>query len=449
MTLLSNAPAPLPEAPGSAFCESVGIADDLDHRLSLDRNGRPFQPAMLTMSTSQREITAQFELLLRPEPVGGAEALIDPNRTRLIDTALTFLHHRLAGGSESERAGILLADLARHLGALRTQFTQRGSTLDQEYRACHDALRAWQSQTNRKSGLLQNMAGWLFGSNGQISLPQAIGLWNERERLTLHRQATRAAGAVIGRLADEVSSLLDRQAGLVQSAERALSVAQEQLAQKAAVQDAYAPWNWHADPAAIATALTERIATERLLTTLLAELSAATDSAGLAASVQRIAAGEAERLIADLSLAEAIELEASTLPLPEGDPLVVVGRHLLSDIEQRQTWRLRRGARPRTELIQITNDGEPLFDLDGLGSAAYGDNIDRIGFVRLDLGIASDDLQVLHEGQDAFVEVLAQRNLYVIEELAGKAVSATPTHADPTPPASPNGQTAHTVWEER
>ncbi|MBX0331577.1 hypothetical protein K2Z83_28400, partial [Oscillochloris sp. ZM17-4] len=78
--------------------------------------------------------------------------------------------------------------------------------------------------------------------------------------------------------------------------------------------------------------------------------------------------------------------------------------------------------------------------------AAYGDKADRIGFVRLESGVASDDLRAMHEGAEAFAQILAQRNLYVLEELAHEAaprvsadLASEATVAPPIPHAEGQG----------
>jgi hypothetical protein len=98
-------------------------------------------------------------------------------------------------------------------------------------------------------------------------------------------------------------------------------------------------------------------------------------------------------------------------------PLILIGRALLDSV-QRPTWQLARSARPRVETLQITPDGTPVYSLDGIGSASYGDGYDRLGFVQVQLGVAKDDLTLLRDGDEALQAALQQRNLFVIEELA-------------------------------
>jgi hypothetical protein len=118
-----------------------------------------------------------------------------------------------------------------------------------------------------------------------------------------------------------------------------------------------------------------------------------------------------------------------------------VGQRLLGELEQNVSWRLQPGAHPRVEVVQVTGSGEPLFQLDGLGTAAFGDGVDRLGFVRLESGIASDDLWALQEGTEAFAQILTQRNLYVLEELAREAAAALRIpHAEVLGAPTLNGQ---------
>jgi hypothetical protein len=81
--------------------------------------------------------------------------------------------------------------------------------------------------------------------------------------------------------------------------------------------------------------------------------------------------------------------------------------------------------------------------MDGLHSAAYGGNLDRLGFVQVQLGVALDDLTLLRDTDESFQAALQQRNLYVLDDLAQQAavaVGSTPTGASVPADASTNGQ---------
>jgi hypothetical protein len=406
-----------PDAPGKTFCAAADIGDDLAEQVTRDGAGRPFAPVALTASDDPAELAAQFELLMRPDAVGGGEALLRDNGERIGTAALARLHRRLATGAEVAALRPFLADLSQELSRLRVRVAQRSSEIERELHACQGALRGWQAATGQEPGLLRNLVGWFLGGTGRIALPQAVSLWNERERLALSRHACTTALAVIGRLADEVDTLLDGQEALLRAAERALAAARG-LARPHTATERYAPWTWQGSPAAIADQLVGQAGNERLLAALLAQIATAGAAADLAVSARALAEAEAAQIVGALTLADTIVAEAGSTGLEGIDPLVLVGQRLLSELEQTPAWRLQRGARPRVEVVQVTGSGEPLFQLDGLGTAAYGDGADRLGFVRLESGVASDDLRAMHEGAEAFAQILAQRNLYVIEELA-------------------------------
>ncbi len=96
----------------------------------------------------------------------------------------------------------------------------------------------------------------------------------------------------------------------------------------------------------------------------------------------------------------------------------------------------------------MTPDGAPIYSMDGLSSAAYGDTPDRLGFVQVQLGVAKDDLLLLRESEEAFQAALRQRNLYVLDDLAlawecSHAAIQSPAEplAEPGAPPSTNGRT--------
>jgi hypothetical protein len=444
MTLMISPPtsAQPAESSGAVFCAAHGIDEELAQRLIRDRQGRAFEPITLVVSDRPAEMAAQIELLLRPEPVGGAETLIETAGTQISDATQLQLRRRIAGSGTTERLWPFLNDLQQQLERVRIDLERQFAGLDREWQACRETLQTWRAHTMREPGVLQHLWSWVTGSGGRVALPQAIGLWNERERLHYRRQANQAARLIVSRLAHEVGSLLDHQAALTQACVQAL-VAARTAQGTTEPNSAFQPWTWQVHADTVAAQLVQRYGVEALLTMLLGSLTEADGAAKLQHTVHQVAAAEAERLAATVTLAEAIELEAAHAPLPEGDPLVIVGQHLLTALERQTPWRLRRGVRSRVEAVHVTTAGEPLFHLDDVSTAAYGDAIDRMGFVRLELGIASDDLQILQDGADSFVQALSQRNLYVLEDLAeAAAAQSSVAIPDAAPPSVRDGAPA-------
>lgn len=432
--LIVAAPAaPAPAAsPGRDLCAALGLTDGLAERLALDGSGRPFTPSALDLA-DPAAFPAELELLMRPDPVGGFEPLLQANRERLTAEALARVHERLATGAEAGAARALLVDLQQELRRLRARLDEQAAELGRSYEGAHAALRAWQEASGRKPGLLRNLAAWLIGGPEQISVPQAAALFNERERLALGRAAVAAASAVIGRAADETAALLERQEALLRALDAATETARARLDDLPAQGAGYGPWSWRGSPTAVAAQLAAGGAADRLAAALLGRLIADGDLERLAEHSAELAAGAADELIAGLSLARCIELEAGAGESGDLDPLVLVGQRLLAELEERPSWRLRRSSRPRTEVVQVTPDGAPVYQLEGLGTAAYGQGGERIGFVRVDLGVAIEDLQLMHEGDELFRHALEQRNLFLIEELAAPAPGPEAASAGPAP----------------
>ncbi|MBX0331413.1 hypothetical protein K2Z83_27555, partial [Oscillochloris sp. ZM17-4] len=310
-----NLPANPPDAPGKTFCAAADIGDDLAEQVTRDGAGRPFTPVALTASDDPAELAAQFELLMRPDAVGGGETLMRDNGERIGNAALARLHRRLAMASEVAALRPFLADLGQELSRLRARVAQRISEIERELHACQGALRGWQAATGQEPGLLRNVVGWFLGGTGRIALPQAVSLWNERERLTLSRHACATAQAVIGRLADEVDTFLEQQEALLHAAERALRVAQGRRAERHPGADRYAPWTWQGSPAVIADQLAGQAGGERLLAALLAQIATAGAAADLAVSARALAEAEAAQIVGALTLADAIVAEAGSAVL--------------------------------------------------------------------------------------------------------------------------------------
>ena len=195
---------------------------------------------------------------------------------------------------------------------------------------------------------------------------------------------------------------------------RGLAEQQADRQRQAAV---YAPWTWQIEPRIAAAALIARAELTPLVADLLGRQ--AEDAAdGLEGHLRAIVDAEAARLLDGLSIADFADLEAGAAEAAaDDDPLILIGRALL-DRAQQPTWQVTRGARPRVETLQVTPDGTPVYSLDGLASASYGDGHDRLGFVQVQLGVAKDELTLLRDGDAAFQEALQQRNLFAIEELA-------------------------------
>ncbi len=417
---------PTPD-PLDELLDGMGLGPGLPERLIQDLDGRPFAPAQIDQTA---DLVAHLALLLRREPVGGAEPQIREHEGRIRETLASGLTVAMARRSDTPRS--LLTGM---LGATRTRkagLDAQCSELDQRYETMQTRLHHWQERVGQRNASLgRTLWRWVVGGADQLSLPEAVALWNDREYVALQRTAVSAAQACFGAAIESIVRLLTHlDARIDEARELALTLTQQyaQVAQPSAL---YAPWTLRLNEALIAATLVERADLDLALATLVRQL-AAEDDASLKVRVQTVASEAAERLLADLTISDLVALEAEEAADLEDDGLVVIGQALL-DAVAHPSWQLTRRARPRVETVQVTPDGTPIYSLEGLGSAAYGGGLDRMGFVQLQLDVALNELAVMAEGEEQFATTLAQRNLYVLDELAATTTSSLPGVLRPVP----------------
>ncbi len=406
--------------PADDYCAACGLDERLTERLVSDQQGRVFESVAISTQTVQSpdDLAGQSALLFRREPVAGFEALLHSNMQHYGDEAALRLHQRLAARTQNAALSRFLADLLQNLQTLREKLAPDAAAIEQEYHSSQTALWSWQDQTQTQPGVLGNLWTWVLGNSQRLSLPQAIWHWNERERLALRLHACKAALTLLGALCDTVSQILEQGASIRDAAIRYQAQVEQHLTSASNHVPSYAPWSWRSNVSIIATQLSHQTVLEEPLTILFAHLADTKQTTNLAAQVQRLAQQESERLLNGLSTIQLIETEAHMEPVEGLDPLVAIGRQLLDQLQQRPGWRLSSSARPRVETVQITPDGEPIYRLDGLATAAYGGTSDRLGFLQVELDVAIEDLALFQSDDEGFRQTLERRNVFVLEELA-------------------------------
>lgn len=419
--------------------EALDLTPSLPDLLAKDKSGRPFEPVQLVATEEMRSLPEQFALLMRPEPVGGAEALVEANRARVAEAATSRLYQRLAARPQGTPTQSLLRDLQAETRAVKDEVQAQRDAVEADFTELQERLHKWQARMDGQSGgLVQGMFGWLFGGEGRLSLPQAVALWNKREHLALACATHQAATAILTQFLDAVSYLLEHQESLLVEGRTLRAETQAKLDSLARRPTSYSPWTWRVQAGAVVEALANQSHVDILMARLLDRLWS-TGEASLADAVQALAQEEAERRLNSLDLPGMIEAEASRAPAAGADPLVLVGQDLLAKLATQPTWQLTPGARPRVETLQVTPNGKPVYSHDDVGTATYGDQNDRLAFVQVQLEVAVDELKVMNEGDEVFQETLQQRNLYVLEELAEAAerkLAASPA-APPVAEKSP------------
>lgn len=407
----STGPAPEAGPPIDELLERMGLDERLSERLAQDAEGRPFEPFQIDQS---QDLMAQLAVLLRREPLGGAEQQIRDNQRQTQELLAAGLNSVLAQSTTTPRTllAALLAAARRRKEACEAELRE----LDRRFEAVQARLQPWQERAGQRSESLGgDILRWFVGGAGRLSLPEAASLVNEREHVALWRAAHLAAQSCFASGVEQIGRLLEQlDERIAEARQLALTLNQEREQLQPA--SLYAPWTLQLDTWLLAQSLAERADGELALAALLKELTSANDAA-LAEQVRAVAQASAERILQTLSLSDLLNLEAGTAADSDADGLVVVGQVLLEAVAQ-PSWQLTRRARPRIETVQVTPDGAPLYSLEGLGSAAYGSQLDRMGFVQLQLGVAVGELALVAEGEEAFQATLAQRNLYLLDELA-------------------------------
>ncbi|MBK9709814.1 MAG: hypothetical protein IPO81_00545 [Kouleothrix sp.] len=413
LTLMSPAGPARPDdvIQAEEHLNAIGITTTLAETLIQDATGRSFEPIQLSLDGDLME---QLTLLIRPEPLGGAEQQILENRQRIeaqVDQGL-----RRAAASAGQTPRTFLHSLRAAARARHTRLGHEFAEQDAAYARAQARLHKWQERAGRPAGGIgSTLWRWVVGGDDQLALPEAAALWNQREYIALRRAALLGALAIVAHAADTLGEMLGHLDERLAEARQARAALAADLARLGSSPAIYAPWTLPLQPQAVVDALLQQSDLDGLVAELLLRLAG--PGAALAEQVRGLARQAAEQTITPLDLIDLVELEAAAAGLAAEDPIVPVGQALLDQV-QRPTWQIARGARPRVETIQITSDGKPVYSLEGLGSAAYGAGELCIGFLQLQLGVAKEDLALLRDGDEAFQAALRLRNLYVLEDLA-------------------------------
>jgi hypothetical protein len=154
---------------------------------------------------------------------------------------------------------------------------------------------------------------------------------------------------------------------------------------------------------------------------------------------------DTERIMGGLDLAAALETQRRIEQIaPDVDVLLLVGQTVLNTgcLGRSFAW----ADRPvgRQTLLQLTEDGQPLFGMESdqghLRSAAAG-RPGQVGFLSIVEDIVPTDLAVVCEAQAALAAAQARQNNALLEELL--PAPATPVPATFPPEPSGAGSNGH------
>ncbi|GEM_PF-2553477 len=408
---------------GERFSQAQDLTRDLAKNLLLKPNGQAFTEVALGLTNNsphQPNWLQQLEYLLREEPIGGWEALLAENKTFVLENAVKNLGKRLAepGGDVSVRQ--FLAQLLDVAQKLKRDFDDQQRQANERYAQVYARLRKWQQDYGRDKSIVNRiltLGGALVG--GQVSVVEAGQLFNKRETYAKWRDAFAAASEIIGKWMEIVDGYARNLDSLVIASRQQSAQTQLRRAQLLADLNKAHPYTYSVDYERLANVLAGEQADAAVLAELLATLRQE-GSEKLGEHALALARREAERVLALGNVVQLIEWEGQTMDgANESDPVILVSETLLDQVTwQQPTWQLTRQARPRRETVQITPDGEMLFEHPNLTTARYGERTDRLAFLDAQMDVALDELKLARETEESFHTARQLREYFVLESVA-------------------------------
>ena len=427
---------------GQRFIESASLTTNLPKTLLAKSNGQLFQEIQMGATNGGAQspnMVQQIEMLQRAEPVGGWESLINDNQELVLENALRLLEKRLAEPGRAESIKPLLDEIEQAVEKLKRELEEQRQQIEKRYEQVQTPLRRWQEEYGREPDLINRvlaLAQTVLG--GQLSLSEVVKLWNKRESLAKVRDAYRAASELLTRVAATVEEYARNLDGVILTARQRMQELETQIQTLTGDLDKTRLWTIQTDYTRIAEAFAaEETGT---LTQVLAALREQ-GSEKLVEIVVDLARREAERELAPLNIVSLLEKEAAQLGMENAwddlDPVVLVGENLLDQVRhQNPTWQLVAQAHPRVLVLQITPNGENVFDHPDLETARYGDRTDRLGFLEAQMDTALDEIQLMRDGADAFKQARAKREYFVLEPVVKALGDGKPSQAQTTPVVS-------------
>ncbi len=409
---------------GARFLQAQGITRELPKTLLTKPNGQPFAEIALGLtnqSPQQPNWLQQVEYLMRQEPIGGWEALVLENKEIISEQAILQLSKRIAEPTGEISVRQFLADVGDAASKLKREFDEQHKQATERFSQAQARLGKWQQEYGREKNVLAQLV--TLGSallGGSISVHDAGQTFNRRETFAKWRDAFSAASEITAQLIETTDSYARNLDALVQAARHAAETVAIQRAQFANELAKARPYSYTVDYAQLAELVCEGASDASILAELLSVLRAQ-GSEQLLEQSAALARRDAGRLLGARDLTQWIEMEAQAITGMESeiDPVVLVAEKLVNHVTAEQpTWQLTRQARPRVQVLQITPNGEMLFNHPDLTSARYGERTDRLGFLQAQMQVSLDELRLIHEGAESFQQARARREYFVLEQVA-------------------------------
>lgn len=395
------------------FIQRLGLAGT--DKLLLRQDGQPYQPIQLTAiqagGVGQPGVIEQYQLLGRRTVVGGCERLVESKRKRFALSQASKLEELLS--SSDVAVGQLLAQLSKEVELIKLATEGQLEKVQQEFELCDGELAEWQASQGNEPNLLDTVFKFLgFAAVSRMTQTDAVKLWNQRESLYKQVVAAKGSLSLVQEFGETVNKMARNLAEVVELAQGALAETHRAAKRHATIFQAGA---FSLDCALLADALSDEVNPS-----LLARLLAAAREGGaqaLVACAERIAEEETLHRLESLDVMDFIELEGHGMEGAEGlDPVITVAEELLDQVQRQfPTWQLVEQARPRVETLQILPANVEGFE--GLTRAYYPDELDRLGFVQVQLEVALDDLRMVRARSEDFEQARESREYFVLEEM--------------------------------
>ena len=411
---------------GRSVLRSCQIDEALPRRLLTKPDGRPCVPLQIDLVPRNADPAslAQQEAFLRSrQPVGGHEAALTANREALLAGALEGITGALSGGATAISFVEVTRQIRDAATGLRKRFEASLQTLEEQQEAQESILRRYVEETapdSAQGGLLHALARLL---NGAVKRAEAVAAFNNRELLNLQCDAQRAAVDIAVQITSSCERLLAGLEVIRAAAVSGAADAQRQVEETLREMEARGRIaDYQVDLHSVIAGEIDGVVAGSL-GALIAE-AREHGSDGIAGVARDIASRLADEHFARLGLVDLIRLDAQSGDVGEQTiasavaPLTVA-RHVLDIARRRRpSLRLTDDARPRDYVLQISGDARPLFTHPNLIAAHFHGAHDEFAFMRAQAEVALDELQVMRDGEQDFLNALRRREYFVMEDIA-------------------------------
>lgn len=431
------------QAEAHGLLESYALTALLAPRRIRQTPSGEYQPYQIQLNVAGGQVELPLSVIMLGQRVGGWEDLFRGNSEQLKAVVPELVDAFLATAAAerpAERLDALIAALEHEIAALRERITKQQAD---HTKTGADLSRQQQALGNQQDGGLIKS---LF--RAAVDTTRLVQLFNQRESQSFKLESGEAALAVLAAAASQVRGA---QANLERVREFALA-AQQTLhgtlrARRQAVSD-QAPQelpDWRLDHTQLAGLLAAR---EVVRGNALGLLFAPPETlAGWLAEVEAGAERDARRLVAGLSLDDALTLVGAAEGVdPELDLPVLAAQLILDEGCLSRTYHWADQPQGRGTVLHLVPAGQPALGLDNLEQGTLrsvtAGGPGRLGWMLITEDIAPGDLAAVGEAWAALAATQARQNGALLESLLVAAPISIPAPLvePPAPVTAANGQ---------